>query len=99
MPGSGLGTQFGVAEESTVGTAVTVTRFYEVDKLDPTHQKITAVSQGLRATARGHRERNRAVTGKSVQLTTAATVFSKGFGLFLKHATGSPSIAHISASG
>lgn len=98
MPGSGLGTQFGAAEESTVGTAVPVTRFYEIDKVNPTHQKITAVSQGLRATARGHRERNRTVTGKGVQLTTSATVFSKGFGLFLKHATGSSSIAQLSAS-
>jgi hypothetical protein len=98
VPGSGLGTQFGAAEESTVGTAVAVTRFYEVDKLDPTHQKITAVSQGLRATARGHRERNRVVTGKSVQLSTSMTVFSKGFGLFLKHGTGSSTIAQLAAS-
>jgi hypothetical protein len=98
MPGSGLGTQLGLIAESTVGTPLTVTRFYEIDKLDPTHQKITAVSQGLRGTARGHRERNRTVTGKSVQLATSATVMSKGFGIFMSHALGSSSIAQIAAS-
>jgi hypothetical protein len=35
MPGSGLATQLMAAEESTVGTAVTVTRGYEVDNLKP----------------------------------------------------------------
>lgn len=98
MPGSGLGTQFGTIAEGTVGTPLTVTRFYEVDKLSPTHQKITAVSQGLRATARGHRERNRTITGKGVQLSTSMTVFSKGFGLFLSHAFGSSTIAQIASS-
>lgn len=96
--GSGLLTQFGLAEESTVGTAVTVTRFYEVDSLKPTNQKITKVSMGLRAGARGHRERNRVVTGKDVDLQAPMTVQSKGFGVWLKHALGSSSIAQIAAS-
>jgi hypothetical protein len=98
MPGSGLGTQLGLIPEVTVGTPLTVTRFYEIDKLSPTHQKITAVSQGLRATARGHRERNRTITGKGVQLSTSLTVFSKGFGIFLSHALGSSTIAQIAAT-
>lgn len=98
MPGSGLGTQLGLIPEVAVGTPLTVTRFYEIDRLNPTHQKITAVSQGLRATARGHRERNRTVTGKSAQLGTSLTVFSKGFGIFMSHALGSSSIAQIASS-
>lgn len=96
--GSGLLTQFMLAEESTVGTAVTVTRGYEVDDLKPTNQKITAVSQGLRAGARGHRERNRVITGKSVSLNVPMSVFSKGFGVFLKHALGASSTALIASS-
>lgn len=96
--GSGLLTQFMAAEESTVGTAVTVTRSYEVDNLKPTHTKITKVSPGLRAGARGHRERNRVVTGKSVSLDLGMTVMSKGFGLFLKHSLGTSAIAQIAAS-
>ncbi len=98
MPGSGLLTQLMLAEESTVGTAVTVTRGYEVDDLKPTNTKITAVSMGLRAGARGHRERNRVITGKSVSLNVPMSVFSKGFGVFLKHALGSSSTSLIASA-
>lgn len=96
--GSGISTQFMLAEESTVGTAVTVTRGYEVDNLQPTHTKITKVSPGLRAGGRGHRERNRVVTGKDVDLKLVKTVFSKQDGVFFKHALGSTSTAQIAAS-
>jgi Phage tail tube protein len=96
--GSGLLTQFMLAEESTVGTGVTVTRGYEVDDLKPTNQKITAVSQGLRAGGRGHRERNRVITGKSATLNVPMSVFSKGFGVFLKHALGSSTTALIASA-
>src|SRR5881409_2678015 len=98
MPGSGLSTQFGLAEESTWATAVTATRFYEIDKYSPNRKKITATSQGLRAAARGQRERNRTVTGKDAGANASMTVMSKGFGVLLKHATGSSSIAQIAAS-
>lgn len=96
--GSGLLAQFGLAEESTVGTPVTVSRFYEVDSLVPEHQKITATSTGLRGGARGHRERNRVVTGRAATLPVPLTVFSKGFGVYLKHAFGASTIAQIAAS-
>src|SRR2546430_5614303 len=98
MPGSGLGTQLGLIAEATVGTALTVTRFYEIDKLVGEPRKITAVSQGVRATARAHRERNRTMVGKEVKPTTSMTVMSKGFGIFMSHALGSSSIAQLSAS-
>lgn len=96
--GSGLLTQFMAAEESTVGTPVAVTRGYEVDSVKPTHTKITKVSQGLRAGARGHRERNRVVTGKSAQLVVPTTVFSKGSGLWFKQAMGTTTITQLAAS-
>jgi hypothetical protein len=97
MP-SGLSTQFGLAEESTVGTPVTVTRFYEVHSLRPKNEKITKTSSGLRAAARGHRARNRVKTGVDSGLVVPMTVFSKGFGVFLKHMMGSSSTAQIASS-
>ncbi len=96
--GAGLCSQLGLAEESTVGTAVTVTRFYEFDSLEPTHEKMTKVSEGLRACGRGHRERNRVVVGKSVSLQTTMTAMTKGLGVFFKHALGSTTTAQIAAS-
>jgi hypothetical protein len=96
--GSGLNTQFMAVDESTVGTAVTVTRGYEVHSLKPTHGKITQTSSGLRASARGHRARNRVKTGTGAQLSIPMTVFSKGFGLWLKHMSGTSSIAQLSSS-
>jgi len=96
--GSGLSTQLMLAEESTVGTAVTVTRGYEADSVKPTHQKITKVSMGLRAGGRGHRERNRVVTGKSVTLAVPMTVMSKGMGVFFKHALGATTTTQIASS-
>lgn len=96
--GSGLLTQFMLAEESTYATAVTVTRGYEVDNLKPTHTKITKVSQGLRGGGRGHRERNRVKTGVGAQLQVPMTVQSKGFGVWLKHAMGASTIAQIASS-
>lgn len=94
--GSGLATQFMLAEEVTVGTAVTVTRGYEVHSLTPAHNKITKTSSGLRGTARGHRARNRVKTGVGATLQVPMTVFSKGFGVFLKHAMGTSTTSLIS---
>jgi hypothetical protein len=96
--GAGICAQLGLAEESTVGTAVTVTRFYEVDSVEPTHEKVTKVSEGLRACGRGHRERNRVVTGKSVSAQVGMTAMSKGLGVFFKHALGTVSTAQLAAS-
>lgn len=96
--GSGLSTQLMAAEESTVGTAVTVTRGFEVDNLHPTHQKLTKVSMGLRAGGRGHRERNRVIVGKDVDLKTSKAVFSKSDGLWFKHALGATTTLQIASS-
>lgn len=96
--GSGISSQLMLAEESTVGTAVTVTRGYECDDIKPTNGKITKTSMGLRAGAFGHRERNRVLTGKNPTLQVPLTVMSKGFGVYLKHALGATSTAQIASS-
>ncbi len=96
--GSGISTQFGGAFESTVGTPVTVTRFYEVDNVTPQHSQVVKVSNGLRAGTRGHKQRNRVITGKAPTLQVPMTVMSKGMGFFFKQMLGSATIAQIAAS-
>jgi hypothetical protein len=96
--GSGLNTQFMAVDESAVGTAVTVTRGYEVHSLTPVHGKITQTSSGLRAGARGHRARNRVKTGVGATLSVPMTVMSKGFGLWLKHMMGTSTSAQIDST-
>jgi hypothetical protein len=91
--GSGLCSQVGYAAETVVGTAVTTTRFLEHNSFKPTHTKITKTSQGLRACTRGIKAKNRVVVGKSVSLDVEHDVFSKGFGLLLKHMLGSAGTA------
>lgn len=96
--GSGLSGQLGLAEESTVGTPVTVTRFYEYTSLKPKHSKMTKTSAGIRAGAKGHRERNRSLVGKSLGADVEMNVYSKGYGVLLKHMLGGSSIAQIGAT-
>jgi hypothetical protein len=81
-----------------VGTAVTVTRFFEVDDVKPTNGQIVKVSPGLRAATLGHKARNRVITGKAPTLQVPATVMSKGFGLLFKNMLGAATIAQIAAS-
>lgn len=91
--------QFGIVDEVTYGTPVTVTRFYEVDGLPD-------IKPGIgRAQSTANRQGSRAlVATKFVPYKTGATqqvsmpVPTKGFGLLLKHMLGSLSTGAASDS-
>ncbi len=86
---SSLDAQVGVADETTVGTAVTVTRFPEFNSESLTAQYATVDSDGLRA---GRRYRSLTRSTKYIDGAAGDLVFevgSKGFGFFLKHMLGS----------
>lgn len=87
--GSGLAAQFGIAAESTYGTYVAPTRFYEFDSQELKKVKNTAQGAGLAAGRFMHLGSRRVVTsqagGGSVQ---GIEVSTKSMGLLLNHLTG-----------
>lgn len=93
--GSGLGAQFGVAAESTVGTIVTPTRFYELNseslELSPTALQGTGLRAGLGS--RYPRSSRRVRTTKTAGGSVAMDLPTSGLGLLLKHMIGSPATA------
>jgi tail tube protein len=96
---SGLSAQFGVAEETTYGTPVTPTRFYEFTK-ETLKQDIKRIeSAGLRAGTRIQRS-DRWVPGvKSVGGVVTMELADRSFGLWWKHALGSVASAQPDAGG
>ncbi|HJU00260.1 MAG TPA: phage tail tube protein [Actinomycetes bacterium] len=100
MPyGSGLSAQLGIAAESTVGTAVTVTKFYELsaDGGETLNKEVGWLrAQGLKAgqgyitTARMRQSRFGVAGGLSIfHVDRGVAATGGGMGLWWKHALGS----------
>jgi len=94
--GSGIGSQLGIATETTFNTPVTVTRFYEFTSESLNYQKKTAVGMGLRAGGQLPRSQRRVVTTTDVAGDFVMDLPTRGLGLILAHAMGSfPSASTI----
>ena len=87
--GSGIGSQLGIATETTFNTPVTVTRFYEFTNESLNFNKNTAVGLGLRAGGQLPRSQRRVVTTSDVTGDINLDLPTSGLGLLLAHAMGS----------
>jgi len=87
--GSGIGSQLGIATETTFNTSVTVTRFYEFTSENLKFNKKTAVGMGLRAGGQLPRSQRRVVTTTDAGGEIMIDLPTKGLGLLLSHALGS----------
>ena len=99
MP-SVLDAQFGLAAESTYGTAVTVSRFYEIQAGDGFEYRPNRVQgSGLRPGRLGPRRDRRVTPNADAGGSVNLEVLSKGFGLLLNLAMGgTPSNTVVSGS-
>jgi hypothetical protein len=90
--GSGIGSQLGIAAETTFNTPVTVTRFYEFTSENLNYNKKVAVGMGLRAGGQLPRSQRRVVTTTDVTGDIVLDLPTRGLGLLLAQAMGtSPS--------
>jgi hypothetical protein len=90
--GSGIGSQLGIASETTFNNAVTVTRFYEFTSENLSYNKKVAVGMGLRAGGQLPRSQRRVVTTSDVSGDIVLDLPTRGLGLLLSQAMGtSPS--------
>lgn len=95
---SGLDGQVGLAAESTVGTGVTVTRFFEFDDEDFAFPLTWIEGEGLKAGSVHKRVSRVGITRKSVSGQLVLKHGTKGFGLLWKHCVGSTATAAQIAS-
>lgn len=86
--GAGIGAQLGIATETTYGTAVTVTRFYEFNNENLKYNKNVVVGQGLRAGGQLPRSQRRVVTTFDASGDFELDLPTRGLGLLLGHCTG-----------
>lgn len=94
--GSGLCAQLGYVEETTVGTAVTVTKFAPFKSFKPTQGPKTATSEGLRACAKAITDDRTVVVGRMASAESETEILNKGFGALLKSLIGgAPSATQI----
>jgi hypothetical protein len=87
--GSGIGSQLGIATETTFNTPVTVTRFYEFTNESLNYNKTTSVGLGLRAGGQLPRSQRRVVTTSDATGDIMLDLPTSGLGLILAHAMGS----------
>ena len=87
--GSGIGSQLGIATETTFNTSVTVSRFYEFTNENLKFNKKTAVGMGLRAGGLLPRSQRRVVTTTDVTGDINLDLPTRGLGLLLAHSIGS----------
>jgi hypothetical protein len=97
--GSGISASFGIATETTVGTPVAVTRFFEFDNESLQVKKHTVQGMGLRQGGLLTRASRRAVVSREVQGDVNLDVPSNGFGLLLVHMLGSTTTTATSVGG
>lgn len=86
--GSGIGSQFGIATETTFNTAITVSTFYEFNNESINYNKNVAVGLGLRAGGQLPRSQRRVVTTSDATGGVELDLPIKGLGLLLSHAMG-----------
>ena len=95
--GSGIGSQLGIATETTFNNLVTVTRFYEFTSENLNYNKKVAVGMGLRAGGQLPRSQRRVVTTSDVTGDISLDLPTRGLGLILSQAMGtSPSPTTVS---
>ncbi|MFD9211589.1 phage tail tube protein [Streptomyces sp. NPDC059544] len=82
--GSGLGATLGVAAETTYGTFVSPTKFYEFNKESLALKKTTATSAGIAGGQLMARASRRVVTQREAAGSIDMEVVNKGFGLWLQ---------------
>lgn len=87
--GSGIGSSFGIATETTFNTGVTVSRFYEFTSESTNYNKNTSVGMGLRAGGLLPRSQRRVVTTFDATGDVILDLPTRGLGLLLAHATSS----------
>ena len=92
-----LDAQFGIADETTYGTAVTPTRFFEVQSGDGFEYRPNRVQgMGMRPGSIGPRSARRVTTSFDYGASMNAEVLSKGFGkLFEKFTGGTPTVTAV----
>lgn len=86
--GAGIGSQLGIATESTYNTPVTVSRFYEFNSESLNFNKMTSVAMGLRAGGQLPRSQRRVVTTSDATGDISLDLPTSGLGLLLAHAMG-----------
>lgn len=91
--GSGLGASLGWVAESTYGTYVAPTKWAEFNSEKLVLNKKIIANEGLRGGARVGRAGRRVVTTKDAGGSIDLDISSRGFGVLLTHALGTPSPA------
>jgi hypothetical protein len=86
--GSGIGSQLGIATETTFNTPVTVSTFYEFNNESINYNKTISVGMGLRAGGQLPRSQRRVVTTSDATGDIVLDLPTKGLGLLLSHAMG-----------
>ena len=86
--GSGIGSQLGIATETTFNTPVTVSTFYEFTNESINYNKNISVGLGLRAGGQVARSGRRVVTTSDASGDINLDLPTKGLGLLLSHAMG-----------
>jgi hypothetical protein len=97
--GSGIGSQLGIATETTFNNSVTVTRFYEFTSENLQYNKKTAVGMGLRAGGQLPRSQRRVVVTTDAGGDIVLDLPTRGLGLLLSHAMGSAPSAVTTTTG
>lgn len=97
--GSGIGSQLGIAAETTFNTAVTVSRFYEFTNENLNFNKKVAVGMGLRAGGQLPRSQRRVVTTTDVTGDISLDLPTRGLGLLLAQAMGTSPSAVTTTTG
>lgn len=87
--GSGIGSSFGIATETTFNTGVTVSRFYEFTSESTNYNKNTSVGMGLRAGGLLPRSQRRVVTTFDATGDVILDLPTRGLGLLLAHSMSS----------
>jgi hypothetical protein len=93
--GAGIGGQFGFAQETTPGTAVTVTKFLEFNTESLDWQQETIQGRGLHAGGQYDRAARYSRTTKTVAGAVAMDLPTKGLGVILKNMLGSSAVATV----
>ena len=97
--GSGIGSQLGIATETTFNNSVTVTRFYEFTSENLQYNKKTAVGMGLRAGGQLPRSQRRVVVTTDAGGDIVLDLPTRGLGLLLSHAMGTTPSAVTTTTG
>lgn len=97
--GSGLGGSFGIGVESTYGTAVTPTRWYEVESVSLKRNKRTLQGGGLSGGNFLDRGGRRVQPARDANGSVNLEVTSSKFGLLLAHITGTTATPSATGSG